>query len=826
MEEEKRQLELEVNYWKEYVTNSNASRKSGKKSDIEKDLNEARIQVISLQDKLNETEKELKLTNLTISKQNKELDESRTNLEEANNMINVHKASINELKTQLAQRKEDKVDGPPIKPDIKSFYSLADERASGNLSPASDGSSERGEASDFETKFFNLREKMKRIEKELFLKSKELEKANESRSKVAKYTRTLLQELEAKLNDTQRKMLVASERLSDTTMELELEREKRRRLESERDQNALSRHSSVSSIVSNQEQGSLDGQSESAQVGEIEASNRYVEYYRSRFRESEASLLEKDKKLSEAETKNKELEGKYKNVLKQCRSLDEIQIKLSDATHKLSDRQLKIHELTREVEKLRGYERSYDRKSKELQLSTDKVKDLSEQVSELKNRLAVQDHDLEGFKIREVVMKERLSALEEESSDEDGDDEEDDESRLERSIEAKERVEKTVDLEGQVRLLEIEREQLNQRIKELEEEVMHFGKSKQVADSDDVTTLEQEAGKQSFEDEARKLRDKVKELEDRLIKEEDNFYSEISLLKDKHKDELEMIRGNTRHEMQQYSRLKEDYQNMRKEMEEKENERKSKMMEGEMGKEAMDTSSKLRINDLEKIVDEMKKELKSSNLKLNEFERMVQVKDEKLQSLVSSTEKLNSDLKKKSLLLEELTEKVEDGEDAVKAGKVNIQQLEKLHEDKNALLKDLESENAKLRDELSTMSNQMFELSSNKYNVPGEEAAAVDKEREIMQGSELEMRTELTKARELLSQSQKTKSEYRNQLEETGRKYLESEEKVISLSQELISRTGNMCIIYISYIFNYIRRGATMKWGLYYEGAAMKGRSF
>ena len=43
-----------------------------------------------------------------------------------------------------------------------------------------------------------MRFHFQRIEKELQIKSKELEKANDSRSKVAKYTRSLLQELETR----------------------------------------------------------------------------------------------------------------------------------------------------------------------------------------------------------------------------------------------------------------------------------------------------------------------------------------------------------------------------------------------------------------------------------------------------------------------------------------------------------------------------------------------------------------------------------------------------------------------------------------------------
>lgn len=790
LEEEKRKLELEVNYWKEYVTNSNASKKLGKKSEVEKDLNEARIQMISLQDKLNETENQLKLSIVAQNKCNRELNESRSNLEEANNMINIHKASINDLKTQLAQRKEinDKTDDAPLKPDVKPFTTFAEERSAGTLSPISDAP-ERGEASDFESKFFNLREKMKRIEKELFLKSKELEKANESRSKVAKYTRTLLQELEAKLNDTQRRMLEASERLSDTTMELELEREKRRRLESERDHSALSRHSSASSVVSNQDLGSVETQSDPMQISEVEVGNRYVEYYRSRFRESEGSLLEKDKKLSESETKFKELEAKYRNVLKQCRSLDDIQIKLSDATHKLSDRQLKIHELTRDVEKLRGYERSYDRKSKELQLSTDKVKNLAEQLSELRNKLSVQEHDIEGFKIREVVMKERLSALEEESSDEDDEEEQDDESRLERSIEAKERVEKTVNLEGQVRLLESENEKLNERIKKLEEDVEKSLQRGKTVDEKGDTLLEG-LSEDTLGEEARELRDKVKELEEKLINEEDKFYSEFSTLKEKQKVEIENLLGSNRHEMQLFAKLKEDYQNLKKEIANKE----EVMNVNEEEKERGGVASEEKLKDLENVIVDMRKQIADCTLKLTEFEGAVETKNGKIKCLEISVEKLNSEINDKSELLKELEDKAEESRQCFVNVTENRLQLQKLHEEESALLKNLETENAKLRGELGTMEKQMFAMNDMKYGNLSEETVDGEDGKNSVDAADVQLREELLKARQLLLKSQAAKTEYRNQLEETSRKYLESEQTVISLSQELESSKGKIIL--------------------------------
>ena len=776
-----------MNYWKEYVTNSNTSKKSGSKAETEKELNEARTKLINLTDDVNEAEKRSTVASAKILVQNKEIDELKNNLQESNNLINMHKATVSDLKTELASVKASKKEAvdrtgalPPVEA-AKAVNGPAEERVIGALSPSSDSSSERGETGDIESKFLTLREKMKRIEKELFLKSKELEKANESRSKVAKYTRTLLQELEAKLNDTQRKLIDSNEKLNNSNIELEMERERRKMIQSDK----ASRTSSVSSTKSIQEQTSLDLPTIEASLlnerSETEVGNRYVDYYRSRFREAEAALYEKDKKLSESESKIRELESRYKTVVKQCRSLDDIQVKLSDATHKLSDRQLKIHELTRKVEKLRGYERGYDRKSKELQTLTQNTRNTEDKFIELKRKLSAQERELEVFKIREVVMKERLSVLEEESSDESEDDEDHGDARLERSIEAKKRVEMMIDLEGQVRLLTSENERLKLEQAELQE---------QVSDNDDLRKEMKETGDiigegkdglegvQGLEKEKGALESQVKELEEKIIAEEDKLCRSISELKEIHKNEIESMKSTYRHEMAEFAKLKEEKSQILKEKEDE--------LQNEL--QAKEESLKLTssVNELEKQIGVYKDDMKEKEIIVSERNRQIAEFDKSLQDLSAS-------LAEKSQIISNLNENLEDQNMHLKSQSDKVEYLEKLNTEKSNMAKNFENDNSNLREKVLCLENKLFDAKERQDSVSNDGTSSSDV---VDAGTEdnTELWEELKKTRNALLKSHTMTGDFRNELESIGRKYFDSEQKVIDLARELDTRIGRLFI--------------------------------
>ena len=85
--------------------------------------------------------------------------------------------------------------------------------------------------------------------------------------------------------------------------------------------------------------------------------------------------------------------------------INELQTKLSDATHKLSDRQLKIHQLTREIDRLKGYEKTYEKKVQQCNTLEEMVKDLENTTADQSKSLHSTKQEVEILKIRYVEEK-------------------------------------------------------------------------------------------------------------------------------------------------------------------------------------------------------------------------------------------------------------------------------------------------------------------------------------------------------------------------------------------------------------------------------------
>lgn len=547
IEEERRKLELEVNYWKEYVTNAQALKRTGVSVDTTTELADTRNKLIQCQDELNETQKRLKLNSGKLLMQNRELNDSKTKLQEANSLVAVYKARIDQMSKEMSTLKDSPTsessssDKEKLLLTTKSpediFFTAP--KTNDFTPPVNSPSPEVMGAQHFEDKFLVLKDRMKRIEKELFLKSKELEKANESRSKVAKYTRSLLQELETRLSDTQHKLSEREEQLNHANTELKMERQRRIQLEDgprRRMSSVASPPKNVIALEQLSEAAISDNETpQSSDLTEHDADTKYADYYRARFKETEEALLEKDKKLHQAEEKIKQIQTSMKSNSESYKVINELQAKLSDATHKLSDRQLKNHELTREIDRLKGYEKTFQKKTQQCNTLEEIVKDLEKTNLDQSQNLHQVKQDLELLKIREVVLKEQLQTLIEESDDEDDDDDDgnhDDDAKLGKSIALKNQINNMVELETQVKKLTLDNEKLLIENSDLETRIRK-------ANIQHFKTIESGKNFPSSESGEKVDNDvKIKELESKLLASEDKHCSEMSSMKEKHFDDL------------------------------------------------------------------------------------------------------------------------------------------------------------------------------------------------------------------------------------------------------------------------------------------------
>ncbi|XP_065659063.1 early endosome antigen 1 isoform X1 [Hydra vulgaris] len=505
---ERRKLQLEVNYWKEYVTNSQNARRSGQVVDANTDLADVRKQLIQVQDELNETNKRFKTQSGKLVIQNKELSNLKEKLLEAKSIAAVYKAKNEQLTAELSRK------NGTVSPSEDAFGKTSQRSFDEDLKL----SSTHG-AQHFEEKFLVLKDKLKRIERELYLKSKELEKANESRSKVAKYTRTLLQELETRLSDAETKSADLEVKLSNAQAELALERERRLKQE-----DGLQKRSN--SFPSNDAKSS--GEHSSSE------DSKYADYYRSRYKEVEASLLEKDKQLHESEQKIKEMQLSVKNNSDNYKVIADLQNKLSDATHKLSDRQLKIHELTKEIDNLRCIESTYERKAKQCETLEDIVKDLETKLSDQKKNFHVVKQELEMLRIRELVLKEQLQTVAQESDYSDDDDEND---QLQKSVEMKQKIDNLIEAECLIKKLNLDKENLENKNKELESRLRKLNtenfKNIESSKFSEVKLLD--------DNDKEEYKNRLKELETRIFEADDKYLNKIRILKNEHQQEIDHI---------------------------------------------------------------------------------------------------------------------------------------------------------------------------------------------------------------------------------------------------------------------------------------------
>ncbi|XP_029192267.2 trichohyalin-like [Acropora millepora] len=310
----------------------------------EKELQEARSQVKDLKQQLDEREKLLQQQKGKISIHAKELAEAKADLQEANSIIGIHRANIESLKNELSSLKgKEKLILAGEEPESDQVFSINAE---------ANGIEGKTESSvHLDSKLSMLMQKLKQNERELLMKSRELEKANESRAKVAKYTRSLLQELESKLSSNERKLAETESQLVNKNLELDYEIERRQKVEGE---NARL-FSELELLSEERKKGGLPKEvvellstaKKRVALENVEATSTVVQ-----LSQSEPKFDDEQYELSSSEVDLKKKDEELANLRKDLRKLEDKNADLVEKNRELEERlQTVDSELTESLER-------------------------------------------------------------------------------------------------------------------------------------------------------------------------------------------------------------------------------------------------------------------------------------------------------------------------------------------------------------------------------------------------------------------------------------------------------------------------------------------
>lgn len=346
----------------------------------EKELQEARSQVKDLRQQLDEREKVLQQQKGKLSIHAKELAEAKADLQEANSIIGIHRANIESLKSELSSVKgsgKEKLILAGEEPESDQVFSLSTE---------ANGHEGKGEPVHFDSKLTVLMQKLKQNERELLVKSRELEKANESRAKVAKYTRSLLQELESKLSNNERKLAEAENQLLNKNLELEYEMERRNKVEEEN-----ARLFSELELLSQERK--KDGLSKEV-VDLLTKAKKRVASENIVPTGAEAQFSRVETKFEDSDEARDELAAHGEKVRSKDR-LKEMNRELESLKSDYNSSEVDLKKREKELENLR----------KDLRKLEDKNADLVEKNRELEERLQTVECELTESVEREILLK-------------------------------------------------------------------------------------------------------------------------------------------------------------------------------------------------------------------------------------------------------------------------------------------------------------------------------------------------------------------------------------------------------------------------------------
>ena len=687
----------------------------------ENELLQTRANVNDLRQQVEEKDKLLQQHKGKLSIHAKELAEAKADLQEANSIIGIHRANIESLKSELSTVKhvsgsgKEKLILAGEEPESDQVFSLKADNANGH------------DGKDLESKLSMLMQRLKQNERELLVKTRELEKANESRSKVAKYTRSLLQELESKLSNNERKLTETENQLVNKNLELGYEKERRGKIEEENN-----RLFSELELLSDERK--KDGLSKEV----VELLNRAKERFTSENIVA-SSAMSVESEMTQAVPKSRGDEKRTSNGLSYVEELDRLKLALASA-----ERASEQHEANRSD-------------------SEAVLKSANKEIDRLKDCLNEKQQDVESFKGQRNKFKDDLKKRENEL---------DNLHKEVRKLEDRNAdvVEKNRELEERLQTVESE-------LTESMEREIFLQTENETDEGERWDVKERIVG---LEEEVSIYKDKVDELEAKLSENESNslnaeadkkrLYELERLLKCKDDELRETERNCARRE-----------KDLRKEQEAKRDEMEIELSRDKRRLEELE----YQLNNAQSALESERKKLKGRDSEFDELKRQTEVMvyredaERHINELESELTDRDEKLFDKESSLVVANERIAECEEKLR----NYEMTEKDYNSKNSVV--LENRISVLQEELEESREKLAVAEERLMDYEVEEKLL---SAELQKSKKEDEDFKVDEVKKKLTEAEGRIKKYEDFTKDNNSKLIASEEKVIELAEELARR--------------------------------------
>ena len=502
----------------------------------------------------------------------KNLAETKKSLQKANNVISIQKANIAALEAEVE--------------NVKANSRNNDEQLEERLKNLENNTLLNGSATPgaIESGFVELQSKLQENEKSLIRRTRELEKANESRAKVAKHTRALLVELETKLRENNQRICELEEELLNRTLELRHEKEERGRIESEKGMGFAAKEQSK----------------------QREITKKSTEL------------------LQQAKQDHQQLKTAHKTQMKIQEEIDHFHNELDKKISEVEKLRGQLADVEKKDDKVREMETAYKKASEELRKYETKLGEASTSLAKEKTKCSALENKLEGVT---VAMKKRDEELNETRTEKE---------KLKREIEKLEKRH-----EDQLLLLQEDNETTRDKLQEVEDELNNLQEEMEGKNASEVNELTN-----GLEEWKLKLGTNEKELE-KLREVQRNSARNYNNEKNK-RLELERDLESAQNQVERMKSAQEELLRVKEELNEAKGKLESAKVQvsklDEMRKTADETNKNSeneraeKVNGLEMKVKNSKKETRELRKKLCDSEEKVLSLSEELQSRLKAEE--------------------------------------------------------------------------------------------------------------------------------------------------------------------------------------------